>query len=306
MKISFAIPVYRNEGTIHQTYEKIKSVFSSSLADYEYEIIFVDDGSDDGSLREIMELRKDDPCVKAITFTRNFGQMAAILAGLKDACGDAIINISADMQDPVELIPQMVQKWSEGAEIVICYRSDRSDSLSAKLFSRFAYGALRLAVPQIPRGGFDFVLMDRKVMEKFVSIDVRNRFYQGDLLWTGYRTSFIPYIRLKRLIGRSQYNFGKKLKIFLDAYLDSSFLPIRFISLVGIITSMLGILYSLIIVCSWFRGAMPFTGWAPIMIVLLLVSGLIMVMLGVIGEYIWRIYDEVRKKPNYIVREKHL
>jgi glycosyltransferase involved in cell wall biosynthesis len=306
MKISFVIAVYRNAGAISHTYEKIKSVFSQDLPAYDYEIVFVDDGSDDGSLQEILGLKQQDDRIKAITFTRNFGQMAAMLAGLKQASGDAVINISADLQDPAELIPQMVEKWKGGAELVICYRTDRSDTFAAKLFSRFAYGALRLSIPQIPPGGFDFVLMDRKALDEFNSVDVRNRFFQGDLLWTGYRTSFIPYVRLKRTIGKSQYNLGKKLKNFLDAFLDASYLPIRFISLAGVVTSTLGVLYSLTIIYSWIMGETPFSGWAPLMIVTLIVGGLIMVMLGIIGEYIWRIYDEVRKKPNYVIRDKFL
>ena len=306
MKISFVVAVYYNEGAISKTHEKIKSVFSSELAHHEYEIVFVDDGSKDGSLQEILSLKAQDSRIKAITFTRNFGQMAAMLAGFKEASGDAIINISADLQDPVELIPQMVDKWQGGSEIVICYRTDRSDALLSKLYSRLAYSVLRMALPQIPPGGFDFVLMDRKVMDSFNAIDVRHRFFQGDLLWTGYRTSFIPYTRLKRTIGNSQYNFGKKLKNFLDAVLDASYLPIRFISLMGLITSAIGLLYSATIVFSWFRGETPFAGWAPIMIAILLVGGLIMVMLGVIGEYVWRINEEVRKRPNYVVRDKFL
>ncbi len=306
MKISFVVAVYRNVGAITHTYEKIKSVFAEQLSGDDYEIVFVDDGSDDGSLEEILSLRSRDPRIKAITFTRNFGQMAAMLAGLQQASGDATINISADLQDPVDLIPQMVGKWREGAEIVVCYRTDRSDTFAAKAFSRFAYGALRLSIPQIPPGGFDFVLIDRRALDEFNSIDVRNRFFQGDLLWTGYRTSFIPYVRLKRTIGKSQYNLRKKLKNFLDAFLDASYLPIRFISLTGIVTSALGVLYSLTIVVSWIAGDTPFAGWAPLMIVILIVGGLIMVMLGIIGEYIWRIYDEVRKKPNYIVRDRFL
>ena len=306
MKISFVVAVYHNEGALLKTHEKIQSVFSNELTQHEYEIVFVDDGSKDGSLREILSLREQDPRVKVITFTRNFGQMAAMLAGFKEATGDAVINISADLQDPVELIPQMVGKWQGGSETVICYRTDRADTLSAKLFSRLAYGVMRMSHPQIPPGGFDFVLMDRKVMDEFNAIDVRHRYFQGDLLWTGYRTSFIPYVRLQRTIGKSQYNFGKKLKNFLDAVLDASYLPIRFISLMGIITSALGLLYSITIIFSWLRGETPFAGWAPIMIVILLVGGLIMVMLGVIGEYIWRINEEVRKRPNYVVREKFL
>lgn len=306
MKISFVVPVYHNEGAISKTHDKIKSVFAKNLTHCEYEIVFVDDGSKDGSLNEILSLREGDPRVKAITFTRNFGQMAAMLAGFKEATGDAIINISADLQDPVELIPQMVKKWEEGSETVICYRTDRADTWSAKLFSWLAYGVLRMALPQIPPGGFDFVLMDRKVMDEFNAIDVRHRFFQGDLLWTGYRTSFIPYVRLQRTIGKSQYNFAKKLKNFLDALLDASYLPIRFISLMGVVTSALGVLYSATIIFSWLRGETPFQGWAPLMIAILLVGGMIMLMLGVIGEYIWRINEEVRKRPNYVVRGKFL
>ena len=143
-------------------------------------------------------------------------------------------------------------------------------------------------------------------MYTFNIIDVRHRFFQGDLLWTGYRTCFIPYTRLKRTIGKSQYNFGKKFKNFLDAALDASYLPIRFISLAGIATSLFGLIYSISIVISWLQGGTPFTGWAPIMIAILLVGGLIMVMLGVIGEYVWRIYEEFRKRPNYVIRDKFL
>lgn len=213
MKISFVVAVYHNEGAISKTHEKIHSVFSNELSHHEYEIVFVDDGSKDGSLQEILSLKEQDSRVKAITFTRNFGQMAAMLAGFKEATGDAIVNISADLQDPVELITQMVGKWQDGSETVICYRTDRSDTLWSKFFSRLAYGVLRISMPQIPPGGFDFVLMDRKVMDAFNAIDVRHRFFQGDLLWTGYRTSFIPYVRLKREIGKSQYNLGRNLKI---------------------------------------------------------------------------------------------
>ena len=305
-KISFVIAVYHNEGAVSKTHENIQSIFSSELSQYDYEIVFVDDGSKDGSLQELLDLREKDSRVKVITFTRNFGQMSAMLAGFHEATGDVVINISADMQDPVELIPKMIDKWLEGSEIVICHRTDRSDTLLARLFSRFAYAVLRMSLPQMPQGGFDFVLMDRKVMDVFNSIDVRHRFFQGDLLWTGYRTTCIPYVRLKRTIGRSQYNFGKKLKNFLDAVLDSSYMPIRFISLVGLFTSAMGLLYSVSIVYSWLRGETPFEGWAPLMIVILLVGGLIMVMLGVIGEYVWRINEEVRKRPNYVVRDKFL
>ncbi len=304
-KISFTIAVYRNEGALTHTYEKLKNLFSSNsnLAHYDYEIVFVDDGSDDASLPELLALREKDPKVKIISFTRNFGQMAAMLAGFKHCSGNAIINISADLQDPIELINEMVVAWEKGNELVICYRVNRSDNFTSKIFSRIAYKFLRLAVPSIPRGGFDFALMDRKLMDDFNNLDFRNRFFQGDVLWFGYKTHFIPYVRLKRTIGKSQYKFWKKIKNFVDGFVDSSYLPIRFMSGLGVCTALLGFLYGLSVIYAFFFQSLPFPGWAPIMILILIIGGLIMTMLGIIGEYIWRIFDEVRKKPNYVIRE---
>ncbi|MEM9670729.1 MAG: glycosyltransferase family 2 protein [Pseudomonadota bacterium] len=303
-KISVIVAVYQNEGALTETHAQIRALFDGPLQDHQLELVFVNDGSTDGSLDELHRIRETDPAVKVITFTRNFGQMAAMLAGFNEASGEAVINISADLQDPVELIPQMVSQWQSGAEIVICYRTNRTDPVAAKAFSWLAYSMLRLAVPQIPSGGFDYVLMDRVAMDQFNAMDTRHRFFQGDLLWPGYRTNFIPYERRKRTIGKSQYNFGKKLKNFTDAMLDSSFLPIRAISLLGVFTSFMGVIYALSILIAWFRGATPFEGWAPLMMVVLIIGGLIMVMLGVIGEYVWRINEEVRKRPNYVIRDK--
>jgi dolichol-phosphate mannosyltransferase len=180
---------------------------------------------------------------------------------------------------------------------------NREDGWLPRLTSRIFYGIVRLSFPQIPSGGFDFVLMSRRVVDSFNAFEVRNRFFQGDLLWMGYRTAFIPYTRLKRTIGRSQYTFAKRLKNSLDAILDSSYLPIRFISLVGALTALTGFLYSADIVYWRLRHSTAFPGWAPIMVLLLIIGGLMMLMLGIIGEYVWRIYDEVKGKPNYVVRD---
>lgn len=303
--ISFVIPVYRNEGSLLLTYQKIVSLFSDILTDFQYEFIFVDDGSDDNSLNELIKIRKQDKNVKILSFTRNFGQMAAMLAGFKQATGNAIINISADLQDPIELIPTMVEHWKNKNELVVCYRQDREDNFSARLFSKVAYKFLRMAIPKIPKGGFDYTLIDRKLMDQFNMIDIRNRFFQGDLLWFGYQTQFIPYKRLKRTIGKSQYRFWSRVKNFVDAYVDASHLPIRTISTLGFLTALSGFLYGLSVIHAAFFHAVPFTGWAPIIILILVIGGLIMIMLGIIGEYIWRIFDEVRKKPNYVIRETY-
>lgn len=303
-KISFVIPVYRNEKAITVTHQRLRGVLAADLSQYDYEFVFVDDGSDDGSLDELRALHQMDSQVRVLSFTRNFGQMAAIQAGLKEASGDLVLHMSADLQDPVELIPRMVRDFENGSEVVICYRANREDRISSRITSRIFYGVIRMTFPQIPAGGFDYVLMDRRVVDAFNELEVRNRFFQGDILWLGYRTTFIPYTRAKRTIGRSQYTFAKRLKNSLDAILDASYLPIRFISLMGLFTAVMGFLYSVNIAYYRLRYNVSFPGWAPIMIITLIMGGVLMVMLGIIGEYVWRIYDEVKAKPNYVIRER--
>jgi glycosyltransferase involved in cell wall biosynthesis len=301
--LSFVIPVYRNERAVTLTYQKLKAMVEKDLPQYGREFVFVDDGSDDNSLPELLQLRASDPTVRIVSFTRNFGQMAAIQAGLKTATGELVLHLSADLQDPVELIPQLVHAYEAGNELVVAYRQGREDKMTSRISSRLFYGIVRMSFPQIPPGGFDYVLMSRRVVDSFNQLEVRNRFFQGDLLWLGYKTTFIPYTRAKREIGRSQYNFAKRLKNSLDAILDSSYLPIRFISLVGVLTAVLGFAYALNIIYYRLVHGSPFPGWAPIMVVLLVIGGLLMVMMGIIGEYVWRIFDEVRRKPNYVVRD---
>jgi dolichol-phosphate mannosyltransferase len=302
-RISFVIPVFRNERAVTMTYRQIRQVLAGDLPNYAYEIVFIDDGSDDGSLEELLAIRRDDANVRVVSFTRNFGQMAAILAGFKQASGDLLIQLSADLQDPISLVPQMVAEYERGSEVVACHRERREDGVSRRISSRALYGILRMSYPQIPAGGFDYILLDRRVVDAFNSVEVRNRFFQGDILWFGYKTTFIPYTRMKREIGRSQYTLAKRLKNSLDAILDSSYLPIRFISLVGVLTACAGFLYAVDIVYGRLRHNIPFTGWAPIMILILVIGGVLMLMLGIIGEYVWRIYDEVKGKPNYVVRQ---
>ena len=277
----------------------------AELSGYRREFVFVDDGSDDGSLVELLAIRERDAGVRVVSFTRNFGQMSAILAGLKTATGDLVLHLSADLQDPVELIPQLVRQFEAGNEVVVAYREAREDRLSARLTSRLFYGIIRLSFPTIPPGGFDYVLMARRVVDEFNRIEVRNRFFQGDVLWLGYKTAFVPYVRAKRTHGRSQYTFAKRLKNSLDAILDSSYLPIRFISLIGVLTAFIGFVYAADIVYARLLHHIPATGLAPIMILVLIVGGVLMLMLGIIGEYVWRIYDEVKGKPNYIIRQTY-
>ncbi len=299
--ISYFVPVYNNEGSIEATWEGIRSLFSGALSEHDYELIFINDGSRDASFSEMQEVAKRDDRVRLIDFTRNFGQLAAIIAGYQHALGDAVINMSADLQDPVDLTIEMVNRWERGGEVVVAFRSNREDSFGAKTFSRLAYGALRLSNPNIPKGGFDFVLMGRAALNAFLSYRGRNRFFQGDVIWAGFKTEYIPYVRRRREVGKSQYTFTKKLKLFYDFVLDGSYLPIRLMSLCGALCGTLGLIYAAIIVASRLLHSTPFQGWAPIMVAILVIGGAIMFMLGIIGEYLWRILDEIKSKPLYIV-----
>jgi dolichol-phosphate mannosyltransferase len=303
VKISIVIPVYRNEQSLYKTYSQIKKLFNEKLTCYLLELIFVNDGSDDSSLEILKQIHSGDKRVKIISFTRNFGQVHAVTAGYQHASGDLVSTISADLQDPIELISNMVEICELGSDIVICYRIKRNDDFLSKLFSKIAYSILRITVPKMPTGGFDYVMLKRRAMDTINMFGSKTRFYPSDILWCGYQVSMIPYERKKREGGRSQYTFWKKFKVFLDAILDTSYLPIRVISFAGALLSLLGFLYSLMIILAWINNKTPFSGFAPIIISVLVVGGLNILMLGVIGEYIWRIYEEVRKKPNYVINE---
>lgn len=305
--ISLVVPVFRNMETLAEVHKQIIDIRLKCFPHLEIEIVFVDDGSPDGSWDELKRLYLLDPThVVLVKLSRNFGQVAAILAGYGTARGDAIITMSADLQDPVDLIPQMVSGWENGNEMVIAHRVSRDDDFISTQFSKLAYGIARCSNPRIPDGGFDFLLISRRAANIILGFKGRHRFFQGDVLWLGLQSLFIPYVRKRRLHGKSGWTISKKFKYFTDLLLDSSYFPIRLMSALGFVTAMIGIAYVLIILIQWFRGNTPFTGWAPIMVVLLVIGGLIMMMLGMIGEYLWRIYDDVKMRPLYIVESEHL
>jgi dolichol-phosphate mannosyltransferase len=257
-------------------------------------------------MNELLELHKLDGKVKILSFSRNFGQVAAIIAGLKITTGDSTVIMSADLQEPIELITEMITEWQKGNDIVICKREEREDGFVTSIFSKFFYTLMNLGNSKIPKGGFDFMLLDQKANAELNKIDERNRFFQGDVLWLGFGVKFIKYNRLKRTIGKSQWTLSKKIKYFIDGLINTSYLPIRFMSFFGLITALSGFIYSIIIIYNRFINNTPFKGWAPIMVLILIIGGLIMLMLGLIGEYIWRIYDETRKRPIYIIKDKFL
>lgn len=299
--ISVVVPVFCNQDTIEETCRRVMQTHLREFSQHDLEIILVDDGSKDKSYEKLLLLHEMHPdLVVVVKLSRNFGQLAAILAGYGVATGNAIITISADLQDPINLMSNMVNHWGQGNEIVIAYRESREDDFLSKLFSKIAYFVAKKSNPNMPAGGFDYLLLSQRAVDLLKKFRGRHRFFQGDVLWLGLKTTFIPYAREKRQFGKSGWSFSKKIKYFIDLVLDSSYLPIRVMSAVGTITASLGLFYAVAIFYSWLIHKTPFEGWAPLMIIILVVGGLIMTMLGIIGEYLWRIYDEIKHKPIYI------
>lgn len=298
------VPVYYNEGSITKTYQLILEQVVAVLPQYSYEFVFVEDGSKDGSYAELMALKAQDPeHVKVIKFTRNFGQVSGFMAGYQLARGRCIINISADLQDPPHLIVDMITAhFTEGYHLVIATREAREESGYRRITSQIFYNLMkRMSFANMPKGGFDFALVSARIRDIILSQNETNPFWQGQLLWTGYPIKWISYVRRKREVGISRWTFSKKLKYLLDGVLSYSYLPLRLMSTLGLITALLGFLYALVVVVQWLLGGSPFQGWSPIMVVLLVVSGLQMIMLGIIGEYLWRNLDATRKRGQYVI-----
>ncbi len=287
------------------TYERLQKEIFEAFPELEFEVIFVDDGSSDHSFIEIMRLKEMHDHITALQFTRNFGQVAAIYAGYEIARGAGIMNIAADLQEPVELLREMIGDFRKGeAPVILGQRTDRDESRYRKVTSGIFYRLMRrLSFANMPDGGFDVALISSEVRDKILELGESNPFWQGQILWTGYPVKFIPYARLKREIGASRWTFSKKLKYLLDGVLNYSYAPLRFFSLLGIISFLLGIIYSIIIVINYFVGGSPFTGWAPLMIVVLLFSGLQLLVLGIIGEYLWRTLEQAKNRPKYIIKK---
>jgi dolichol-phosphate mannosyltransferase len=304
--ISIIIPVYFNEGSIKTTYKILKEKIFVKFPNLQFEIIFIDDGSRDNSYNEMCEIKESDDNVKLIQFTRNFGQVAAFYAGYRFSNGKGILNIAADLQEPPEFIISMIDSYIKKEALIIAgKRIERDESLYRTKTSQFFYYIMRLlSFSNMPNGGFDIVLLDQKVKDFILDSKESNPFWQGQILWSGYSIKFIPYIRQKRVIGKSKWTFTKKMKYLLDGVLNYSYSPLRFFSIVGMISFLLGIIYSIVIVISFINGNSPFKGWAPIMIVILLFSGLQLMMTGVIGEYLWRAFEQTKNRPKYVINKK--
>ena len=305
LKLSIVVPVYFNELNIPHTVPRLQSL-QERLPNWDLELIFVDDGSQDKSIELLLEHRIRDPRIKVIKLSRNFGSMSAIQAGLRYATGDCIGIIAADLQDPPELFVDMIEHWGNGKKVILATREDREESFSQKLFANTYYYLLeRYALKNYPKGGFDFLLIDRQVADEVVSIEEKNTNVMSLIYWLGHDQETIPYVRQERKFGKSRWTLAKKVKLFVDSFVSFSYTPIRFMSIIGIITALLSFLYGVFVVVNFFIGSINLQGWSTIIALITFLLGIIMVMLGIIGEYLWRILDESRKRPNYVVDETY-
>lgn len=303
-KLSIVIPVYFNALSLNSLYQALIALEQRLLSvGVSVELIFVDDGSGDDSLKELLEIKKVDARIKVIKLTRNFGSIHAVKAGFKFVSGDCFTVLAADMQDPPELVLDMVKHWLSGSKFVICERVSRDDPVMSKIFSKIYYKLLRLMVMKdFPEGGFDLALMDKDMLPHMVN-SAKNSYMALLAYWLGYKPDIILYHRRPRIHGKSRWTFAKKFKVFLDVMLGFSVTPIRAISAIGVIVSICSFLYGIAVVVSAMTQGIPAAGFPTIVSLITFLLGLIIIMLGIIGEYLWRIFDETNLRPETVIEK---
>jgi dolichol-phosphate mannosyltransferase len=303
-KISVVVPVYHNEGSLPALFaELVKVEGTLQPRDLTLELIFVDDGSGDGSWRALLEIKRQRAQTKLIKLTRNFGAMHALKAALPSVTGDCFVFLAADLQDPPYLILEMIERWQNGAKYVICARTRRADPLSARVFAGIYYRLLRWIVARdYPAQGYDLALMDKAFLP-YLQGSSKNINIPLFAYWLGFNPTLIEYERQERVFGRSRWTFSKRLKFFLDSLLGFSIVPIRIISAIGLLVSAASFGYGLLVLVNALLGRADVRGFSALAALISFLLGLVIVMLGVIGEYLWRIFDEVNKRPEAVIDE---
>lgn len=303
-KLSIIVPVYFNEMNLHDLYQDLFDKVLKHLDDYE--LVFVDDGSQDESFKIIQELSLVDKKIVSIKLSRNFGSHAAILAGLNQCTGDCAVMKTADLQEPSTMILDMYEKWKLGNNVVLAIREDRQESAIQSFFSNLYYRIMRQYVlKNMPLGGFDCFLIDRKVIEVLRLMDEKNTSLMGQILWAGFRTDSIYYTRLKREKGKSRWTLQKKIKLVIDSILSFTYLPVRFMTVIGFMFFLVSIIWAAFIIYQRIFGGIALEGWTTLMAFNLFASGLNLLMLGILGEYLWRNFDATRPRPTFIIEESN-
>ena len=299
---SVVVPLYNEEEVINESYKRLKAVMDG--LNEPYELVFVNDGSRDKTALLAKEICANDSNVKLINFARNFGHQTAITAGMDFATGDAVVVIDADLQDPPEVIPEMIKKWREGYDVVYGQRVKRKgETWFKKLTAKIFYRTLRrLTEVDIPVDTGDFRLIDRKVCNALKKVGERNRYIRGIISWLGFKSAPVEFVREKRFAGETKYPLKKMIKFASDAIMSFSYKPLKIATFFGLFVSVASFIYLIVTIILKLCGAISTVdGWTSIIVITLFLNGIILLVLGIIGEYIGRIYDEAKGRPLYVV-----
>ena len=306
--LSIIIPCYFNAENLPSTFQELFDNEKNFPQNTDFEYVMIDDGSKDATYTVLYGYYLRFPKkIKIIKLAKNVGAYNALAAGFRYATGDCCVVITADLQDPPALIPQLFAHWQNGYKLVIANREDRQDRRHDRLFATIFHRLIRrFGLQNLPKGGYDFVLFDAVLRDAVVQINEKNTNILYLMLWLGYDYVTVPYTRQKRKIGQSRWTFAKKLKLFIDSFVSFSYAPIRFISAMGLILGLLAVVYALFLIVNKLFGFIQVSGWTTMMVVMVLLGGFQMTALGVIGEYVWRILDESRRRPSFVVEKEHL
>jgi glycosyltransferase involved in cell wall biosynthesis len=302
--LSVVIPIYNEEDTLPELYRRLTHVLSQNLVELAYEMVFVNDGSTDASIQVLMKLHADDPAVKVINLSRNFGHQAAITAGLEYVKGEVVICMDGDLQDPPEIIPTLLARWRDGNDVVYAVRRVRKEGFIKRTCYAAFYRLLRsFSKVSIPLDAGDFALMDRRVVDCLNNLPERSRFIRGLRTWIGFRQTGVQYERERRFAGTTKYTWAKLIKLAVNGLLSFSAIPLRIATAFGFMISFFSLLA--IIVVLYFKlftdEAIP--GWTATVIPILFLGGIQLLSVGILGEYIAQIFDEVKQRPVYLVND---
>ena len=305
-KVSVVIPMYYEEEVANECYNRMKKVLES-IENYDYELVFVNDGSKDKTLSILEEIARKDEKAKVISFSRNFGHQAAVTAGLKFVTGDAIVIIDADLQDPPELIPEMLKLWEDGNEVIYGKRKTREGESHFKLFTaKMFYKTLNaLSDVEIPKDTGDFRLVDRKVVDTINQLPEHNKFLRGLFSWVGYKQKAYEYERKERFAGKTKYPLKKMLKLASDGIIGFSTKPLKLVGILGMLSILISFIVLIYSIISYIFKLNTLTaGWTSIMVAITFFAGVQLLSMWIMSEYIGRIYDETKQRPQYIIDKK--